>query len=147
MKHCPQCKKNRVSVGRELCDSCHRYQTHSEGIERQWEKVAGNDSEAGKAQPERTLSGGRIFFALILFGTSGLFLLTSLVTFSSDWEFEKMMWERCVGLASVKNLNCGSLQETREWFDRERLSEAAGPLLGIGAGFYLLLFPGKRGRS
>ena len=40
MKRCPRCKKNRVSLGRNLCDSCHRYETHSEGIEKQWEKVA-----------------------------------------------------------------------------------------------------------
>lgn len=56
MKRCPRCEKNRVSIGRDLCDSCHHYQTHSEGIEKQWEKVAQSRRAgvAGEKEPYAT---------------------------------------------------------------------------------------------
>ena len=104
MKHCPKCKKNRVSIGRELCDSCHRYETHSEGIEKQWGKVAQSrrtnaaeekalERMTGSRAPKPQETPWRILFALFVIGYTLWHTLSVLLSLPAGVGAAYVLWE------------------------------------------------------
>ena len=106
MKRCPRCEKNRVSIGRDLCDSCHRYQTHSEGIEKQWEKVAQSRRASGAGEKEPDASGPikfatpwRILGGVFVIGFAVWYSLGVVLSLPSGVAAAEVLWEAGVPFA------------------------------------------------
>ena len=89
----------------------------------------------------------RKFLGLFLVGVSGLFLVLAINGGTvGTWESVEMAWERCHGLAEVKGLRCGTLEEQRAWFNSQRLSQSIPAVITIFLGLYFAFYPEIRYR-